>query len=135
MSGFNNTPQAKQFGPILRGLGEPNPAAGVLGDVYIDSQTFLLYERRGGGKANPWGNYIFLVPLTYQATLKWFSASRPGNDIGVNGDYCLMWGGYPNYGVQPSILGPKAAGAWPANPVNVAVVLSPTYTADNEHAI
>lgn len=127
--------QAKQFGPILRGTGEPVPAVGVVGDLYIDTQTWFLYAKRSNDRTSPWGGYVFPIEVTYQATLKWFSPSRPGSDIGVNGDYCLLWGGYPNYGLQPSILGPKAAGAWPANAVAVAVALNPLYTADNEHSV
>lgn len=106
-----------------------------MGDVYIDVQTWFLYVKRSNDQANPWGNYVFPVALVYQATLKWFSSSQPINSVGADGDYCLLWGGYPNYGLQPSILGPKAAGVWPANPVAVAVVLNPLYTAENEHAI
>jgi|SRR5579872_6709628 len=141
MAGFDNgtlqsgiSAQAKQFGSILRGSGPPVPQAGVVGDLYIDVQTFFLYEKRfADGGANPWGNYLFQVPVTYQATLKWFSTYTPDGTFGVNGDYCLLWGGYPNYGLQPSIFGPKAAGAWPTVPVAVAVVLNETYTADNAH--
>lgn len=142
MSGFDNGTiqqgvfsQAKQFGAVLRGTGEPVPAAGVVGDIYVDTQTWFLYAKRSNDRTSPWGNYLFPVDVAYQATLKWFSSSKPSNDLGVNGDYCLVWGGYPNYGLQPSILGPKAAGAWPANPVAVAVALNPLYTADNEHGI
>ena len=142
MSGFDNGSlqqgvfaQSKQFGSILRGLGEPVPAVGVIGDVYIDTQTWLLYAKRSNDKASPWGNYLFPVALTYQTGLKWFSSSQPGSTVGVDGDYCLMWGAYPNYGLQPSILGPKAAGAWPANPVNVAAATNPLYSAENEHAV
>lgn len=108
---------------------------GVVGDAYIDTQTYFLYVKRSSNLTNSWGNYVFAVPVTYQAGLKWFSSSRPSADLGVNGDYCLLWGGYPNYGLQPSILGPKAAGAWPANPVAVPVDVNPIYTADNEHAV
>lgn len=142
MSGFDNGTmqqgvfaQSKQFGSILRGNGEPVPAAGVMGDLYIDVQTFFLYAKRGADKTNPWGNYLFLVPVTYQAALKWFSSSQPKDSIGADGDYCLMWGGYPNYGMQPSIMGPKAAGVWPTVATNVAVALNPLYTAVNEHQI
>lgn len=142
MSGFDNgtiqqgvAAQAKQFGAVLRGTGEPSPTSGVVGDVYIDTQTWFLYVRRTNDKTSPWGNYVFPVAAAYQATLKWFSSSQPSNSVGVDGDYCLLWGGYPNYGLQPSILGPKAAGAWPANPVTVAVALNPLYTAENGHAI
>jgi hypothetical protein len=142
MSGFDNGTiqqgvfaQAKQFGPVLLGTGEPVPAAGVVGDVYIDTQTQFLYVKRSNDSTSPWGNYLFAVPPTYQGVLKWFSSTHPTNDLGANGDYCLFWGGYPNYGLQPSILGPKAAGAWPANPAAVAVALNPTYTAENEHAV
>lgn len=142
MSGFDNGTvqggifaQTKQFGPVLLGVGEPIPSAGVQGDVYIDTQTQFLYVKRSNDRTSPWGNYLFLVAPTYQGLLKWFSSAQPTNDLGANGDYCLLWGGYPNYGLQPSILGPKAAGAWPANPVAVAVALNPLYTAENEHAI
>lgn len=142
MSGFDNGTlqggvfaQAKQFGPVLRGTGDPAPGAGVVGDVYMDTQTWFLYVKRSNDGASPWGNYLFAVDATYQTTLKWFSSSHPTNDLGMNGDYCLMWGGYPNYGTQPSILGPKAAGAWPANPAAVAVASNPLYTAENEHAV
>jgi hypothetical protein len=120
---------------VLRGTGEPAPGAGVVGDVYVDTQTWFLYVKRSNEKTNPWGNYLFAVAATYQNTLKWFSSSPPTNDLGADGDYCLMWGGYPNYGIQPSILGPKAAGAWPANPAAVAVAPNPLYTADNEHTV
>lgn len=142
MSGFDNGTlqqsvfaQTKQFGSVLRGSGEPLPTVGVVGDLYLDVQTWFLYVKRTDGEISSWGNYLFAVPLTYQDTLKWFSSSHPSNDLGIDGDYCLLWGGYPNYGLQPSILGPKAAGAWPANPVAVAVVLNPLYTAENEHAL
>lgn len=142
MSGFDNGTlqqgvfaETKQFGPVLRGNGEPSPSAGVLGDVYVDEQTFFLYIHRANNKISPWGNYVFAVPEDYQDTLKWFSSSQPPDNVGADGDYCLMLGGYPNYGLQPSILGPKAAGVWPADPVEVEVVLNPLYTAVNEHAI
>lgn len=142
MSGFDNGTlqqsvfaQTKQFGPILRGTGEPSPTAGIVGDVYLDTQTWFLYVRRSDNEISPWGNYVFPIPDTYQTTLKWFSSAHPANDLGIDGDYCLLWGGYPNYGLQPSILGPKAASAWPANPVAVDVVLNPLYTAENEHDI
>ena len=145
MSGFDNGTlqggifsQAKQLGSILRGFGPPTPQAGVTGDLYLDVQTWFLYVKRStdaAGDVDPWGHYIFQVPATYQAQLKWFSSYPPTNDVGVNGDYALLWGGYPNYGLQPSIYGPKAAGAWPANPVSVAVNLNPLYTAEDTHGI
>lgn len=142
MSGFDNGTlqggvffQAKQFGSILRGFGPPVPQSGVVGDLYIDVQTFNLYTKRATDETDPWGHFIFTVPATYQAQLKWFVPSAPTNDIGVNGDYALLWAGFPNYGLQPLIFGPKAAGAWPANPVAVAVVLNSPYTAEDGHAI
>lgn len=145
MSGFDNGTlqggvffQQKQFGSILRGFGPPVPQAGVVGDLYIDVQTFQLFTKRStdsSGDVDPWGHYLFVIPNTYQAALKWFVSTAPTADIGVNGDYCLLWGGYPNYGLQPSIFGPKAAGAWPANPAAVAVTLNPLYTAEDGHAI
>lgn len=114
------------------------PQAGVVGDLYCDTQTFNLYNKRSpdaGGDVDPWGHFLFVIPGTYQATLKWYGSSPPTKDVGINGDYFLLWGGYPNYGLQPSIYGPKAAGAWPANPAAVAVTLNPLYTAEDGHAI
>ncbi len=141
MSGFDNgtaqmgaSARAKQFGSVLRGFGPPVPQLGVLGDAYLDVQTWELYARRGDG-VDPWGHSLFVVPVTYQARLKWFSASAPDSTVGIDGDYCLLWGGYPNYGLQPSIYGPKAAGAWPANPVDIAVLLNPLYTAEDVHGV
>lgn len=142
MSGFDNGTlqggvfaQTKQFGSVLRGFGPPTPQAGVVGDLCIDVQTWQLFVRRSTSGLDPWGHYIFIVPVTYQARLKWFVSSAPTRDIGIDGDYCLLWSGYPNYGMQPSIFGPKAAGAWPANPVSVAVALNPLYTASDTHGI
>jgi len=125
LSGFDNGTlqggifaQVKQFGSILRGFGPPVPQAGVLGDLYIDVQTFFLYNKRSsdtGGDVDPWGHYLFQVPVTYRTQLKWFSAYAPGNDIGATNDYCLLWAGWSNYGMQPSIFGPKQASGWPEN--------------------
>ncbi len=141
MSGFDNgtmlggiVAQTQQFGSVLRGYGPPVPQAGLLGVFYIDTQTWELYVRRGTG-LDPWGHSLYVVPVTYQARLKWFSSSAPDNSIGIDGDYCLLAGGYPNYGLQPSIYGPKAAGVWPANPVNVAVAQNPLYTAEDSHGV
>ena len=107
--------QAKQFGSILRGFGPPVPQAGVVGDVYIDTQTWFLYNKRAMNNTDPWGHYLFQVPLAYRTSLKFFSTSAPGDDIGVPGDYCLLWAGWANYGMQPSIYGPKQATSWPEN--------------------
>ena len=111
ISGFDNGTmqggvyfQAKQFGSILRGFGPPVPQAGVLGDVYLDVQTWQLFTKRSndaGGDVDPWGHYLFIVPLPYRTQLKWFSAYAPTDDVGVAGDYCLLWGGWTNYGLQP----------------------------------
>ena len=119
--------QAKQFGSILRGNGPPVPQAGVVGDLYIDVQTWFLYEKRSSEGADPWGGYLFAVPAAYQSSLKWFSSSLPTNDIGVSGDYCLLWGGFNNYGLQPSICGPKASGSWPESGDGPDTVLDPAY--------
>jgi len=145
MSGFDNGTlqggvfaQAKQFGSVLRGFGPPVPQTGVIGDLYADVQTFQLFTKRSndaGGDVDPWGHYLFVIPATYQTRLKWWSTSPPTNDIGIDGDYCLLWGGFPNYGLQPTIYGPKAAGVWPANPAAVAVTLNPLYTAEDSHAL
>jgi hypothetical protein len=125
MAGFDNGTaqsgifsQVKQFGPILRGFGPPVPQAGVVGDVYIDTQTWFLYTKRSpdaGGDVDPWGHYLFQVPATYRTALKWFTVSQPTDDIGLTGDYALLWGGYSNYGLQPSIYGPKQLTGWPEN--------------------
>ncbi len=145
MSGFDNGTiqggvyfQAKQFGSILRGFGPPVPQAGVVGDLYIDTLTYNLFNKRSNDASadvDPWGHYLFVVPPTYQAGLKWFSSSAPTPDIGSNGDYLLLWGGYPNYGIQPMIYGPKAAGVWPTNPVAVTVTINPLYTAEDAHNV
>jgi hypothetical protein len=109
--------QVKQFGSILRGFGPPVPQAGVMGDLYIDQVAWTLYTKRSsdaGSDVDPWGHYLFVVPLTYQAQLKWFSTSLPDDSVGVTGDYCLSWAGFGNYGLQPSIYGPKnVSGTWP----------------------
>ena len=125
MSGFDNGSlqsgiffQVKQFGSILRGFGPPVPQSGVVGDVYIDAQTWQLFNKRSSAQSNdvdPWGHYLFIVPVTYRTALKWFSSYPPGDDVGVPGDYCLLWGGWSNYGMQPSIYGPKQATSWPEN--------------------
>lgn len=145
MAGFDNgtlqsgiASQVKQLGSVLRGYGPPVPQSGVIGDLYLDGQTWFLYVKRStdsAGDVDPWGHYLFAVPATYRATLKWFSTYPPTNDVGVNGDYCLLWGGYPNYGLQPYIFGPKAAGVWPSSPVAVAVSINPLYTSEDAHAI
>lgn len=120
MSGFDNGSlqggiffQTKQFGSILRGFGPPVPQAGVVGDLYIDVQMWFLYEKRASNDTDPWGNYLFQIPTTYRSSLKWFTSGSPTGDIGVTGDYCLLWGGYTNYGLQPSIFGPKLSNGWP----------------------
>lgn len=125
MGGFDNGSlqgglffQAKQFGPVLRGLGPPVPGAGVVGDLYLDTQTWFLYTKRStasGDDVDPWGHYLFQVPVTYRNTLKWFSPRLPTDDIGVQGDYALLWAGFGNYGLQPYIFGPKLATVWPEN--------------------
>lgn len=125
MAGFDNGTlqggiffQAKQFGSILRGFGPPVPQAGVVGDLYIDVQTWFLYNKRSaaaGDDIDPWGHYLFQVPLAYRAAFKWFNSYAPSNDVGATGDYCLLWAGWSNYGMQPSIYGPKQASGWPEN--------------------
>jgi len=127
------------LGSILRGSGPPVPQAGVIGDLYIDTVAWTLYTKRSndaGGDVDPWGHYLFAVPATYQPQLKWFGTFAPTNDIGVNGDYYLLWGGFGNYGIgQPSIYGPKAAGVWPGSPTGVAMTLNPLYTGEDSHSI
>ena len=119
--------QAKQFGPVLRGLGPPAPQAGVLGDLYIDTQTFLLYGKRESESTDPWGHYLFQVPAAYQNTLKWFSSYLPGADVGAAGDYCLLWSGFNNYGALPSIFGPKVGDNWPESGSGSDLLLDPAY--------
>jgi len=135
MSGFDNGTlqggvyaQAKQLGSILRGFGPPVPQAGLVGDLYIDVQTWNLFNKRStdaGGDVDPWGHYIFVVPVTYRTTLKWFGTVPPSNDIGIAGDYFLLWGGFANYGVQPAIYGPKTASGWPENGEGPGTVIGP----------
>jgi hypothetical protein len=121
MAGFDNGTlqggvfaQAKQFGSILRGFGPPAPQAGVLGDLYIDVQTWQLFNKRTTtDDIDPWGHYLFVVPVVYRTSLKWFSSSAPGDDVGLPGDYCLLWAGWSNYGMQASAYGPKQPTGWP----------------------
>lgn len=135
MGGFDNGAayggglfaQNKQFGAVLRGIGAPAPSSGSAGDVYVDTQSWLIYCKRQPEGSDPWGDYIFMLPATYRSGLKWFSSSPPTNDIGVNGDYCLLWGGYSNYGTQPSIYGPKVDGCWPEIGSGPDILLDPAY--------
>jgi hypothetical protein len=125
MAGFDNGTlqggvffQAKQFGAILRGFGPPVPQAGVVGDLYIDNDEWELFAKRfsdAGGNVDPWGHYLFTVPLAYRTSLKWFSSTAPSDDVGLPGDYCLLWAGWANYGMQASVYGPKQANGWPEN--------------------
>ena len=140
MSGFDNGTlqgglffQTKQFGAVIRGFGPPVPQSGVVGDVYIDVQSWFLYNKRSpdaGGDVDPWGHYLFQVPTTYRTALKWFSSSAPTDDFGIAGDYCLLWGGFTNYGMQPSIYGPKGATSWPENGVgpNMSIAVAGALT-------
>ncbi len=107
--------RGKQHGSILRGFGPPVPQAGVTGDIYIDNVTFQLFEKREVEGLDDWGHYLFTVPSLYQTRLKWFGASPPSAQIGVVGDYFLQWAGYPNYGMQPIIWGPRTFTDWPEN--------------------
>lgn len=137
MSGFDNGTlqggiffQTKQFGSILRGFGPPAPQAGVVGDLYIDVQTWNLYNKRSaaaGDDVDPWGHYLFVVPPAYRVALKWFTSSLPTPDIGVPGDYCMLWGGWANYGMQPSIFGPKQATDWPENGNGPTLPINPAF--------
>lgn len=124
MSGFDNGTlqggvfaQTKQFGSILRGMGPPVPGFGVVGDIYIDTQTWFLYEKRATDTSavDAWGHYLFQVPNAYRMGLKWFTTTAPDDTLGVAGDYCMLWGGYSNYGMQPALFGPKGASSWPEN--------------------
>ncbi len=117
--------QAKQFGSILRGLGPPVPAAGVVGDLYFDTQTWFLYEKRTAEGTDPWGHYLFAVPVQYQSGLNWFSSSLPTNNFGADGDYCLLWAGFNNYGLQPSFCGPNTNGYWPESGDGPDLLLDP----------
>ncbi len=142
MSGFDNgtlqngiVAQTQKSGAVLRGNGPPAPTAGNVGDPYIDIQTWQLYVKRANDKTDPWGRYLFEVPAAYQATLRWFSSTQPGNSVGADGDYCLKWATYPNYGLLPSIIGPKAAGVWPTATVEPAIAFNPLYSAEDQHTV
>ena len=134
MAGFDNGTlsqgvffQAKQFGSILRGSGLPVPQAGVVGDLYIDVQTFQLFEKRASDQTDPWGHYLFIVPAPYQSSLKWFTASQITDDIGVTGDFALLWAGFSSYGLQPLIFGPKGPNSWPENGNGPGTVIDPNF--------
>jgi hypothetical protein len=120
MSGFSTSrsgtdSRSKQYGSILRGHGPPVPQAGVPGDLYIDVLTFQLFEKREIDGLDAWGHYLFVVPSLYQSNLRWFGPSAPSNILGLAGDYFLQWGGYDNYGMMPTIWGPKLWTGWPEN--------------------
>lgn len=136
MSGFDTgvarqsiASQAKQYGSVLRGMGPPVPVNGVAGDLYINVVDGTLYERRSSALTSPWGRYLFQVPAPYVNVLKWFSASKPRNSVGVNGDYCLLWGTYNNYGVSMRVWGPKAGGAWLDATTDIAVTVNQAFDA------
>ena len=120
MSGFDTSrpgiiAMAKQHGSILRGFGPPVPQAGVVGDIYIDTLTWQLYEKREINGLDDWGHFLWTVPPLYRNSLKWFGPSAPANSLGVPGDYFLQWAGYNNYGMNPNIWGPKMWTGWPEN--------------------
>lgn len=120
MSGFDTSrpgivAMAKQHGSVLRGFGPPVPQAGVVGDLYIDVLTWQLFEKRNINGLDDWGHYLFITPPLYRNSLKWFGPSAPANTLGVPGDYFLQWAGYDNYGMQPTIWGPKLWTGWPEN--------------------
>lgn len=135
MSGFDTgvagqsvIARAKQHGSVLRGTNPPVPAVGVAGDLYVNSANGWLYERRAGRLTNPWGYSLFAVPAPYLATLKWFSASKPGNSVGVDGDLCLVWGTYDGYGISMRFW-TKAAGVWPDTVTEVSITVNALYGA------
>lgn len=133
MAGFDNGTaqsgifaQTKQFGSILRGSGPPVPGAGVQGDLYIDVRTWFIHEKRSADGTDPWGHYLFAIPAQYQSGLNWFSSSLPANSFGADGDYCLLWAGFNNYGLQPSFCGPNVNGYWPESGDGPNLLLDPT---------
>ena len=131
MSGFDTgnsqgiISRGKQFGPILKGFGPPSPQAGDLGDLYVDVGTWQLFAKREDDGLDPWGHYLFVVPMAYQNTLSFFGSTPPTNDLGNTGDFYLQWGGYPNYGLYPTIYGPKLWTGWPSSGVGSTVVIAP----------
>lgn len=127
--------RSKPFGAVLRGSGPPVESIGEPGDLYIDSVTSQLFAKRGDNLTDPWGHYLFVVPAPYATALRWFCASPPPDAVGRQNDYCLLWGGYPNYGLQPTFYGPRGVSTWPTPPTAVAVTLNPLYTAQDQHGI
>ncbi len=120
MSGFDTSrpgivTMAKQFGSVLRGDGPPVPQAGVTGDLYLDRLTWQLFEKRNINGLDDWGHYLWVMPSAFRSGLKWFGTSAPDDSIGVVGDYFLQWAGFDNYGMQPTIWGPKLWTGWPEN--------------------
>lgn len=68
------------------------------------------------------------MPEAYRTSLKWFAASPPANNLGIEGDYCLLWGTFANYGTRTSIYGPKMAAGWPENGEGGFVPIAPPGT-------
>lgn len=113
MAAVGNT--LRMWGPILRGMGPPAPTTGAYGALYIDTQTWRLYEKQSDSPTAPWSSYLFIVPEPYRTTLKWFVAGQPPENVGSIGDYALLWGAWANYGTRASFYGPKRATGWPEN--------------------
>jgi hypothetical protein len=127
--------RGKQFGSILRGHGAPVPNAGVLGDIYIDVDTWHLFEKRDVQGLDPWGHYLFTVPSTYRAHLNYFGTTAPPSDLGALNDYYMQLGGYPNYGLNNIVIyGPKGSGGWGSG-ASVVVTVNTLYTAEDEFAV
>lgn len=98
--------------------------------MYLDTQTGFLFEKRDNEAIDPWGHHILTVPAAYVPTLKWFSAFPPTNDVGVPGDYCIAWAGFANYGIEPSLYGPKQTYGWPELGSGPDTIIDPLYAAD-----
>jgi hypothetical protein len=89
--------------------GAPSDALYSNGDYFLDTFDGSVYGPKASGH---WPATPVYSPASAPANvIMGVSGSPPSNTIGENGDYFIRPG-------QGDIFGPKAAGAWPATPVN-----------------
>jgi hypothetical protein len=100
-------------GPVLYGAGEPRDTAGHVGNVYTDTQTNYVYQKRGVKGIGQWGQYIFSTPSEYVYFTRWYRSDIPPPGFGNVGDYALVWSNI-DFSNLPALYGPKGLdNSWP----------------------